>query len=293
MTACTTRKPGSMSTLTELVFGILEQANTTITTIMEQHASSIHHWCPLISEEMLRCGRDGAFEDALPKSLLSHILILCIFLLTRRTCQHREHVTTGVLYATMKQAIALLRAAGDASLDLFRAEMLLVVYEYAHGMAKQAHVTLSSCVALLALIEVDMRAAGNEARDEVLLAPLRANVIMLDRMIPLATLSMSLPLAVPSKYPLSQSVASRLGARIPPPSLALPATSPRQVHIRTMIALFCGRVLEYIHDLHNRNDSNETYDEIDAAGASLIKTLLKKPQPYTWLHCEAIAMAFW
>jgi hypothetical protein len=293
ITACTTRKPGSTIDLTQLVFGILEQANTTISAIMEHHASAIHHWCPLFSQDILQSGRDGAFDATLPDSLLLHVLILCVLLLTRRACQHPEHVTTGVFYTTMKQTLALVRAAGEVSLDLFRAEMMLAIYEHAHGMTKQAHVTLSSCVALLTLIELDMRWAGKEGFDEELFIPLRADILMLDRMIPLTTLSTSLPVAVPTKYPLSQTVAGKLGVGLPAPSPSPTPISPRRVHVRAMVSLVSGRVLEYVHAVHHRSVPGETYDELDAAVALIIKTLLKKPQPYTWLHCDAIAMAFW
>jgi hypothetical protein len=242
---------------------------------------------------MLQNGRDGSFDDAVRENYLSQLLVMCVFLLARRACRHPEHVTTNLLYTTLKQMLALTRASGGITVDIFRAEMLLAVYEYAHGLGMQAHLTLSSSAAMLALIELHMRRVDSGIVDDGLLEPLRANVIMLDRMIPLSTLSVSLPLAISTRHPLSESVAGNLGAYIPSPSPSLGAIAPRKVHVRARVAVISGRVLDYIHALRCHVEPDETYDEVDAAAALLLKTLLKKPQPYTWLYCDAISMAFW
>jgi hypothetical protein len=289
--ACASQESGSTSALTNLVSGSLDQANTTLAAVMEQYASTVHHWCPLLSEAMLQNGRDGSFDDAVREDYLSQLLILCVFLLARRACRHPEHVTSNLLYTTLKQMLALARASGGISLNIFRAEMLLAVYEYAHGLGKQAHVTLTSCAAMLTLIELDMRRLDSVRVGVGILEPLRANVIMLDRMVPLSTLSVSLPLAVSTRHPLSKLVAENLGTYLPDPSPS--AIAPRKVHVRATVALVSGRVLNYIHALRCHVEPDETYDEVDAAAALLLKTLLRKPQPYTWLYCDAISMAFW
>jgi hypothetical protein len=242
---------------------------------------------------MLRNGRAKAFDKVVPNQHSSPLLILGVFLLSRHTCCHPEHITTGVLYTTVKLMITLVRATGEVSLDLLRAQMLIAVYECAHGMAKQAHVTLSACVALLALIRLDMHVGDQATCSEEVMASLRAAIVMLDRMIPLSRLPGSLPLATPSKHSLSQSVSSGLEPCIPPPTPTPYASSPRKVHIRAMVSLASGRVLEHIHALHYGLEPDEDYDDIDASMSLVIKKLVDKPQPHTWLHCDAIAMAFW
>lgn len=261
--------------------------------MMEEHATSVHQWCPLIDEGLLREGRNGAYDDCQSDLLPNPLQLLCVFMLSRRPCEHVEHVNTSILYTTVKQLLAIGQAGGEVSLDLYRAGMLVAVYECAHGMAKQAFVTLSTCVALLDLIKLGMRKPDREPCSEEVLSSLNAAIIMLDRMIPLSSILGSHPLVCPSKQPLSTYIASKIEPAIPPPSPTPYASSPRKVHIRAIVALESGRVLEYSHAVQLGVEAAETYDEVDAAVALVIKKLVDKPQPHTWLHCDAIAMAFW
>lgn len=293
VTACMNREPGSTNRLSELVSEILDLAERNVSDLFEEHATSIHQWCPLIDEEMLREGREGAYDD-LPSDLLpSPFPMLCIFLLSSRSCAHMEHISTGTLYMTVKQIFAIGQTSGEVSLELFRAGMLLAVYECGHGMAKQAFVTLSSCVALFDLIKLDIRKPDTGICSEEMMSSLNAAIIMLDRMIPLSNMSEPLPLVCPTRHPLSTHIQNVIEPHIPPPSPTPYASSPRKVHIRAIVALGSGRVLQYICAIRCGIVYEEKYEEVDAAVAAVIKKLVDKPQPHTWLHCDAIAMAFW
>jgi hypothetical protein len=287
------REPGSTDRFSGLVSDLLDLAECKISSMMEEHATSAHQWCPLIDEGLLRKGRNGAYDACSPDLLPNPLQLLCVFMLTRRACLHVEHVNTSVLYTTVKQLLALGQAAGEVSLDLFRAGMLVAVYECAHGMASQAFVTLSSCVAQLELVKLNMRKPDREPCTEEVASSLDAAVVMLDRMIPLSSIHELLPLVCPSKQPLSARIASNIEPAIPAPSPTPYASSPRKVHIRAIVALESGRVLEFSHAIQLGMETAETYDEVDAAVALVIKKLVDKPQPHTWLHCDAIAMAFW
>lgn len=292
-TACTNKEFSAMNKFSELISDMLDLAEYKVSGMLEEHATSIHQWCPIIDEELLRKGREGAYDEYPPDLLPNPLLLLCVFMLARRTCAHAEHISTGVLYTTVKQLLAIGQAAGEPSLELFRAGMLMSVYECSHGMAKQALVTLSSCVAMFDLIKLDFRQPHRESCSEEIVASLDAAIIMLDRMIPLSNISKPLPLVCPTRHPLSVSMASNFESDIPAPSPRPYASSPRKVYIRSIVALQSGRVLEYSHALRTEVDTAESYDVIDLGVSLVIKKLVDKPQPHTWLHCDAIAMAFW
>ncbi|KAL5378531.1 hypothetical protein DPSP01_009113 [Paraphaeosphaeria sporulosa] len=290
--ACTKREPRSNENLSELVSDILDLSERKVSGMMEEHATSIHQWCPLIDEDLIREGRNGAYDDCSSDLMPSPLQLLCVFILSRRPCSHAEHVNTNILYTTIKQLLAIGQAAGDVSLDLFRAGMLTAVYECAHGLPKQAFVTLSTCAALFDLIKLSLRKPDRDPCNEEVVSSLNAAIIMLDRMIPLSSILESLPLVCPSRQTLSIYIASKIEPVIPAPSPTPYASSPRKVHIRAIVALESGRVSEYSHAAQLGVGAADTYDKVDAAVALVIKKLVDKPQPHTWLHCDAIAMAF-
>jgi hypothetical protein len=112
-------------------------------------------------------------------------------------------------------------------------------------------------------------------------------------MIPISTTTESIPLILLSSDPISKTVSKTVGPTIPSPSPRTFASSPRKVHIRAAVSLAAGHVQEYIHARHYEHEPEQTYDEVDEIINKCIKKLVDKPEPHTWLHCDAIAMAFW
>jgi hypothetical protein len=112
-------------------------------------------------------------------------------------------------------------------------------------------------------------------------------------MIPISSTSDSISITILSSDPISKSIANNVGPDIPAPSLQAYASSPRKVHIRAAVSLASGHVQEHIHARHHQLEPEETYDEVDRIINICIKKLVDKPEPHTWLHCDAIAMAFW
>jgi hypothetical protein len=103
----------------------------------------------------------------------------------------------------------------------------------------------------------------------------------------------SIPLILLSSDPISKTVSKTVGPTIPPHSPRTFASSPRKVHIRAAVSLAAGHVQEYIHARRYEYEPEQTYDEVDEIINKCIKKLVDKPEPHTWLHCDAIAMAFW
>jgi hypothetical protein len=103
----------------------------------------------------------------------------------------------------------------------------------------------------------------------------------------------TLPLTVSSHDSISRSIKSSLGPKFPPSPPRAYASSPRKVHIRSLVSLASGHILEHIHERQHGLEPEETYDQIDITISECIRMLVDKPQPHTWLHCDAMAMAFW
>jgi hypothetical protein len=112
-------------------------------------------------------------------------------------------------------------------------------------------------------------------------------------MIPISSTSDSTSITILSNDSISKAIASNLESDIPAPSPQPYASSPRKVHIRAAVSLASGYVQEYIHARHHQLEPGKTYDEVDEIINKCIKKLVDKPEPHTWLHCDAIAMAFW
>ncbi|KAF2683880.1 hypothetical protein K458DRAFT_404797 [Lentithecium fluviatile CBS 122367] len=74
--AGTHREPGSASTLSELVTDVLDQAGTFVSAIMEEYAPSVHQWCPLANEDMLRNGWNGSFDNAPSDAPVKRMVVL-------------------------------------------------------------------------------------------------------------------------------------------------------------------------------------------------------------------------
>ena len=112
------------------------------------------------------------------------------------------------------------------------------------------------------------------------------------RTLAIATTSHLHPLALSPADPICASLSTKYQPPIPPHSPTFAPTSARKVHIRTIVALASGHALSHIHSLHSHQPLKESYDEVDATISECIRLLIDKPQPHTWLHCDAIALAF-
>ncbi|KAH7401223.1 hypothetical protein BKA66DRAFT_98299 [Pyrenochaeta sp. MPI-SDFR-AT-0127] len=280
------------STLSELVYNILGVANVNLETAIVEFGPCIQQWCPIVPEDLLWGRENDISQHSSNRSGLRHPLhLLCLWLVTRRACADEKHLIHCELYQSLKKILALLQTRCEVDLERLQVGMLIAVYEVGHGLQKQAFQTLATCTAMLRLQDLEAR----QKEDTNLIQTvewLKASMLMLDRMIPLSTISNSLPLTILSSDPISKILSNRLGPTIPPHSPRPFASSPRKVHIRTAVALASGHVLEYIHARCHNIEPEEPYDDVDKIINDCIKMLVDKPQPHTWLHCDAIAMAF-
>lgn len=279
--------------LSNLVNGLLDLADVDMSSTLTEFEPCVQQWCPIITDEVsLGVVATGATTHA-PRRLQTDqpIIALALWLLARRPCANAQHVLQCELHRTLKQVMALWQSEDSTNLMTLQLGMLLVTYELGHALHNAAFQTLASCVAILELLGLRARTIKHEMHD-MILHWLSASVLMLDRMLPIAVLNSSLPLTLLPNHQVCKSVASKIGPSIPDHPLVPHATSPRKVHIRSVVEIASGHVLDYIHKRRHELEPERTYDQVNDIIAECIKILVDKPEPHTWLHCDAIAMAF-
>lgn len=163
-----THAPGSLHALSEVIFEIFDGADVTVASLLEEYTACMHRWIPLVELDQLT--RDNSRPGPL--------LLLAMFLVTRRPEKSIESLKTGVLYMTLKQIVAVGQTDGDTYLEFIQTTMVLAIYECAHGMVRQAHVTLSSCVAMTTLLDLG---TPQQLDAEDTLIPLHVAILVLDR----------------------------------------------------------------------------------------------------------------
>jgi hypothetical protein len=299
----------SIATLSDLVQETLELADVNLAVALEEFGPCIQQWCPIMLEQCLRGGMDDLSQQMSREDVWkSPLLWLCLWLVTRRICAYREHIDRNDLYRTVKEMHALLQTRKELRLEAVQLGMLITIYEVGHGLQIQACQTLAGSVALLQMLWL----AARKGKDTELIETaewLKVSMLMLDRyvaldiipntvadqssMILISLTSDSVPIILSSNNSISKMVAKSIGSDIPAPSPQPHPSSPRKVHIRAAVSLAAGHVQEYIHARHHDLEPEETYDEVDEMINACIRKLVDKPEPHTWLHCDAIAMAFW
>ena len=160
--------PGSWNKFLELVHEILDLAEVTIPSMVEEFTLGIQRWMPVVSPEELA-----------PGAQIPPLLLLSIFLVTRKPCGHGEHVKRGVLYETVKQMLVLLQGLEDTYIEFVQAGIILAMYEVGHGNSRRAHLTLGTCISMLNLQGPIMQ-SGSWELDNIPLR-IRVAVIILDR----------------------------------------------------------------------------------------------------------------
>ncbi|KAF2265263.1 hypothetical protein CC78DRAFT_567807 [Lojkania enalia] len=243
--------------LSELACKVLDSAEVTIANLMDDYTASIHPWIPILDqpperEEKSIAQASRRDQISFPLSILAALLLFSI--LSTASKLHLEYIQIGLLIA---------------------------VYECGHGLAKQAHLTVSSCAAVMDLIDMETKRQNNRSIVPGEILRHRTSIIILDRMIAFSTPDYNIPLACPATGPFSKHPEAALTYVVP----LKPIPYVRQV------ALVAGRVIEYIHALKHRETLHEEYALVDEVASSIVTTLIKYQREHSWYMCDAIAMA--
>lgn len=158
---------------------IFDAAQITTANLLNEYFATIHPWLPVIDQEDFRSRLllwpqtgDAAFST----------LLLSIFLVTRRPCLNEQHPMNNLIYRTSTQ-LFMLQAFGAAALELLQAGLVVTYYACGHGIPREAHVTLMTCLAIAQLIGVDFEEMGDLSvpRDER--SACRWAMVLLDRFV--------------------------------------------------------------------------------------------------------------
>lgn len=167
--------PFAAPKLSDLVSDMLDLADIDLASALEDFSPSVQQWCPILQDDVLCRGA----QNLLPAYPL---LSLGIWLLTRKACEHPEHLAGCQLYQTLKQALVLLQTRNEVEVEALQLGLLIAVFEVGHRLEKQAFQTLGSCKAMLVMLELD---AQRDDKTKVLevLDWLKASLVMLDRFV--------------------------------------------------------------------------------------------------------------
>lgn len=163
--------------LARIVDEILHIAQTTIGSMLGDFLATIHRWLPVVDQEQLLYQL-----DPWPKANNAHLplLVLAIFVVTRRPCVEASHSMNSQVYQTVRQLFAI-QTSRETSLEMLQAGLLITYYAIGHGMPRDAHITLTTCVAIARLIGVDFDAEVDQPGLGRELSACRWAAVLLDR----------------------------------------------------------------------------------------------------------------
>ncbi|KAF2105469.1 hypothetical protein BDV96DRAFT_694847 [Lophiotrema nucula] len=285
-----TRASATKTPFCLLVADIFDEWQTNLPALMDQYAAAIQPWLPALplhlvwKQEYL----EGiAHRDEGP----SPILIMFSLLVARRPCPHKEHNSTNVLYTTIKQVVAVMQTSNKLHLDIVQAGLLVAAYECGQGLARQAHQTLSSCYALLNLIDTDTKRRSVPDTIEDYVPFLRSSVLVMDRMIATSVLDYSIPLVCPLSGEYHKRLEEALSYTVPPKPEPYVLGGEWKRIVTAQVTLVAGRVTEYVQALRFSSQPSEDYGSIDGAISSMVRQLMATNHEHTWHMCDAIALA--
>ena len=145
--------------LAQLATEILETAQICATDLADDYCASIHPWLPVIDPEHLR-----SWLVSWPHSSDAELapLIWALYLVTRRPCMSNGHSMCSMLYQSIRQMFVL-RASIGATLKTLQAGLLITYYACGHGLPRDAHVTLATCVTVARLMGFDFEGSNYPA----------------------------------------------------------------------------------------------------------------------------------
>jgi hypothetical protein len=160
--------PSATTKLSSYVADILNMANIDLISALNEFGPSVRHWSPTMHEHVLKQGADFVIAKY-------PLLALGAWLVTSSPPAHSHR---SELYAALKQAVATLQSRSDAAMETL--QLGLSLYEVGHGMTTQAFQTLSSCKAMLILLERNLLHSDDGQAQETIDWP-KASLLMLDR----------------------------------------------------------------------------------------------------------------
>ncbi|CAH0025139.1 unnamed protein product [Clonostachys rhizophaga] len=171
--------------------------------IIDRYIQTVQRWLPILSKEALEHAAKEPHDQYL-SCLDTHacLLFLTMRLVSQGRCSSFIHdAGENSLYLTTRTLFILFQDERQWPLSLLQAGILIATYECGHGLARQSYLTLSSCVAMARLLRIDQDLASQlnvgpeDAPDPKVLC--WSAIVIIDRLIALASLDDIFPLLVP------------------------------------------------------------------------------------------------
>ncbi|VUC24190.1 unnamed protein product [Clonostachys rosea] len=171
--------------------------------LIDRYIKTVQRWLPILNKEALEQAINKP-QDQFLSCVNTHacLLFLSMRLVSQGRCSSSLHdAGTSSLYLTTRRLFILFHDEEEWPLSLLQAGILIATYECGHGLAKSSYLTLSSCVAMARLMRIDqglasqLNAGPEDAPDPQVLC--WSAIVMLDRLIALASVDDIFPLLVP------------------------------------------------------------------------------------------------
>jgi hypothetical protein len=270
-------------------------------SLLQKYAVEIHPWFPIL--EMERMGREARCSVGPLTDPSMALLWLAMLLIIQPPCGHKQHVRSGGLYTAVRFLSAALESQGTADMAMLQTRALLALYECGHGMTQQAHITLSSAIAIANLLDVRHRDPSPVTRftdrqnDPVLGFDggdlrWRVALLTLDVVIVLSSFGL-LPLVCPTTSALSRHVqaANReiASGHISNPKLRIST----RTSCMARVVVLAGRIFERPLEPGSSNSDEISRGKIVDDMSWLVENMIAMEGSHSLSLCDPIAMALW
>lgn len=117
------------------------------TSMLESHFSTTHMWLPLVQKTSVAERLDGSQTHQSPAFLP---MLLAICLNSKEVCGMGSlQSLEEALFAAAKRYYWGSQPTSAPAMELIVAGILLSTYEYGHGLAQEAYMTISTCTAMI------------------------------------------------------------------------------------------------------------------------------------------------
>ncbi|KAI0967031.1 hypothetical protein F4678DRAFT_447194 [Xylaria arbuscula] len=135
------------SELCILIRRILKASDTSLADIEIKFRNTIYHWFPIIDPTTLI--RQIEFPAHEATNDTSAIILLCMYILTQKPCEHETHMASNSLYLVARRLFYLIQdLESESPVELLQIGILITLYECSHAIWNAAYLSLANCIAL-------------------------------------------------------------------------------------------------------------------------------------------------
>jgi hypothetical protein len=166
----------------DLVYSILHLAGFDESAALEEFGPYVHLGTQINGEDFSRpgIGNDLAIKINWKHESRNVLLWLGLWLITRKPCAFQKEMSACESYRAIKQILVLLQSTAAYDIDALHMGILVLMFEFGHGLQRQAFYTLASCVASLRYLLLRTHWKQEDKKLDMVKS-LGRSLIMLDR----------------------------------------------------------------------------------------------------------------